>query len=179
MTFASVGDWTEMKAGVYSVAVTPAGESLSNAALGPEDVAVATDSWVTVAVIGEVEHGTIALQAINEDFSPIPAGESRVSLFNAIPDGDPLDLLAGDTVLLETIGYPGFTSPDSDGYASVDIVAGTYSITVTPYDANTVTLDVGSIVMGANRSYFVAAIGLEADPLYVFTVTDVNEMMGN
>jgi len=166
-----VGAWREMDADVYQLAVTPAGESVEDAVL-EADIPLATDSHVTIAVIGSIEKENLAVQLVVEDFSAIATGETRLGVFHAISDAPPVNLVVNGEPLVFTLGYPGYLGPDSDGFSSVDIVAGTHTIQITLADG-TVVLDLGDLVMGAGRNYFVAATGLASNPLYVVSVTEM------
>ncbi len=178
LAFPDITDWVEMPAGTYSIAVAPAGTSLDDAVLGPMDYTLNDGDWVTFAAIGEAIRDTLDVQVLVEDFSPLVDGETRVSIFNAIPDGDPVNFVANDVVLVQTLGYPGFLGPDSDGFAEVDIVAGDYAFTATDYQDESVEVaDFGSYTLGAGRHYFFAVVGLAADPLFVSATTDPADMM--
>jgi len=169
-TFPNITDWSEMDAGVYHVAVVPAGEAVDEAVL-EADVPLATDSWVTIAVIGSLEAESLAVQPVVEDYSPIGAGETRVGVFNSIVDSQFLNVVVNDTVLVQSLSYPGLFDPESDGYASSDIVAGTHTLQITLTDG-TVVVDVGELRLGARRNYFVAATGTMSNPTFVLVGTD-------
>lgn len=168
--FPSVGGWAELDAGMYQIAITAAGDALEDAVL-VTDIPLATDTYVTIAVIGAIEKDNLTVQLLEEDFSEIGAGETRLSVFHAISDAPPVNVVVNDEPLIITLGYPGYLGPDSDGFATLDIVVGTYAIQITLEDGTEV-LDVGELVMGEGRHYWVAATGLASNPLYVVDVTE-------
>jgi hypothetical protein len=176
VAFPDVSNWMEVSAGTVSVAVTAAGGSLDDAVLGPMDVEIAGGDWLTVAVIGDVAHDTLAVQVLVEDYGELLGGETRLSVFHAIGDAPPLNVMANDTELVTLLGYPGYFGPESDGFAVRDIIAQPYEISLTTEDGSEF-LNVGEVLMGEGRNYFVAAVGLAADPQFVLVVTDPNDMM--
>jgi len=171
--FPSVSIWTEMPAGVYSVAVVPAGAAIGDALIGPLEIPLGTDTWTTLATIGLLDNDTLSLQALQEDYSDTVEGEARISVFNGIPTSEPLTLTASDAELVFGLGYPGYFGPDSDGFAVVDILAGDYDILLAEPDEGEIALDVGEIMLGTNRNYFIAAVGLPDDPLFVVEASDI------
>lgn len=171
--FAGVGypalsEWVEVPAGTYSIAVAPAGTSIDDAVLGPIDVTVDAGEWYTVAAIGLVSNSSLTAQIIVEDYSPIPEGETRFTVFHAVPGAPPVDVLVNDEVFVSTLAYPG-TLGDNDGAVAFTVIDGTYEVKVTANgDAETVLLDLGSIEMDAGNHYFIAAIN---------TVDDINSFL--
>ena len=63
------------------------------------------------------------LQLLEEDYSATAPQITRISVFNAIPDGTPVNLVANDNILIQTLGYPGYFEGEGDGFATVDVVA--------------------------------------------------------
>lgn len=171
--FATVSDWFELPAGVYTVQLVPAGGSVADAVL-TQDVGIATDNWVTLAAIGYIEKGSLEIQPLIEDFSSAGVASSRISFFHAIPDLEPVNLYADDTALAMTVGYPGYVTPDSDGFVTTEIVTDTYQFTITLASApDTVLVDVGEITLGSDRNYFIALINTAAEPLFLVVPTDI------
>ena len=176
VAFPDVSDWMEVSDGTVSVAVTAAGDSLDNAVLGPVDIDLAGGDWLTVAVIGDIEHETLAVQLLMEDYSDMVSGETRLSVFHAIGDAAPVNVVVNETELVTLLGYPGYFGPESDGFAVRDIIAQAYEIILTAEDGTEV-INVGEVLMGEGRNYFVAAVGLASDPQFVLVVTDPDDMM--
>ncbi len=169
--FGTVSDWLALPAGTYSVAVAPAGTSVDEAVIGPLDVTLESDSWYTVAAIGLAGDETLTAQVIEEDYSDITLGETRLTVFHAIPNAQPVTVTADDNVLTAGLAYPG---ADNDGVAIIDnVLADTYDLQVYLTDApDTVLFDLPDTELVQNRNYFIAATGLESAPELVLASTN-------
>lgn len=172
--FGTATDWMEMDEGTYSVAVVPTEGDLEDAVLEAE-LEVEAGDWVTVAAIGQAGRDTLALQVLAEDYSPLEPFQARLSVFHAVPNYDPINVVVNDVELIRYLGYPGFWGPDSDGFISFDILAQPTSIRLEEQDG-TVAVELEDIVVGGNRHYFLAISGVASDPDYVFIASDL-EMM--
>jgi len=171
LDFADITDWLELEAGTYEIAVAPAETSIDDAVIGPAEFDLPAGEWITVAAIGNVADESLTAQVLVEDFSPIDETEARVSVFHALPGVPPVNIFAGENELIRLLAYPGSLDPESDGFATVDVVDGTYDITVQLEDG-TVALDLGSVELNRGRNYFVAAVGVPANPQFVLAVTN-------
>ncbi|MEO1439979.1 MAG: DUF4397 domain-containing protein, partial [Chloroflexota bacterium] len=129
--FGVVSDWMVVPAASYSVAVAPAGTSIDDAVIGPVDLALDADGWFTVAAIGLAGDATLTAQVIEEDYSDITLGEIRVTIFHAIPNADPVSVIADEeNVLVAGLAYPG-SQEGSDGLVTIDgLLGGTYDLQV-------------------------------------------------
>ena len=130
------------------------------------DVTVDAGGWYTVAAIGLAAENSVAplmAQVIVEDYSEIPMGETRFTVFHASPGAPAIDVLVNGEPFVSTLAYPG-TLGDNDGAVSFTVLAGTYSIQVTANgDAETVLLDLGDVDMQSGNHYFIAAINTVDD----------------
>lgn len=169
--FGTVSDWEEVDLGTYSVAVVPIEGDLEDALLEAE-VELEAGDWVTVAVIGQVVKDTVALQVLAEDYSPLDAFQSRLSVFHAVPNYNPVNVIVNDVELIRYLGYPGFWGPDSDGFITFDLLAQVSDIRV-EQEGGDVTAELDDIVLGGNRHYFLAVAGVAADPQFVFVASDL------
>jgi len=173
--FPEVSDWTVGEAGSYEVAVVLAGGAEEDAVVsGSWDVEAG--DWVTLAVVGEAARDTLAIQPLVDDLNNIPDGNFQISAFNAITEFEPINVLVGETEIVNGLGFPG-TFEESDGYVSTSLVAGEYAVEI-QNEAGEAIINLDPIVMGAGRAYFVAAVGIRTDPQYVFVSTNVDEVRG-
>lgn len=173
LRFPNVTDWLELEAETIEVVVVPAGRPIDDVAVAPVSVTLAADGWYTIAVIGLLTRGTLDIAALEEDFSAPTDGNIRISMFHAISDIPPINVIANDITLVQTLGYPGFFG-DNDGFTTADIPAGTYEIVITPFDAPASPLvEVGTYTLGAGSNYFVAAVGTSTNPLFVLISSDM------
>ena len=157
LEFGDVSDWSEVDPGTYSVAVVSTDEELEDAILETELELEAGD-WITLAIIGEAEKETVAAQVLVEDYSPLGAYQSRLSVFHAVPNYDPVNVIVNDVELIRYLGYPGFWGPDSDGFITFDILAKTSDIRVEQEDGD-IAAELEDVVLGGNRHYFFAIAG--------------------
>jgi len=174
LAFPELTEWAQLDAGIYEIAAVPAGDTLDNAILVSK-VGVKAGSVVTLAVIGTVEQDTLALQVIEEDYSEPGFGEARLSFFHAIPTAPMVNVVANDMTLVQGLAYPGYFEGEGDGFATVDIVAGDYAIQIQNEDGSQL-LDVGTIKLGPDRNYFIAAVGVVSNPQYVLVRTDIADL---
>jgi len=172
--FSDVSQWIELEPDTYSVAVVPADGELEDAILEAE-LELESGDWLTVAAIGEVEKETLSLQILAEDYSSLDSFQSRLSIFHALPNYEPVNVLVNDVELIRYLGYPGFWGPDSDGFISFDLLAQTSDIRLEQEDG-TVTVELEDVVLGGNRHYFLAIAGIASDPQFVFVPSDLEEV---
>lgn len=170
LAFPSVTDYLDVNADVYEVLVVEAGAVPTEGILDVE-VPIAADSVNLVAAVGILEQGTFSLQLVNENPDPINVAEARVSVFNAVPSDEGITLTANDTDLVANLFFPQLDGA-SDGYASTDVIAQAYDLSVTS-DEGSVDINIGEVVMGSGRHYFVAIVGLESAPLFILETSDV------
>jgi transforming growth factor-beta-induced protein len=182
LEFPNITGWIELPAGSYNLAVAPAGAGIEAAAIGPADFNLPADAYITVAATGSLAAGTLAPQVLVEDYSDLAEGSARVSVFHAIEDAPAVDVLAGGTRIIVSLGYPG-TLDNNDGLFTIDVPAGTYDLQVVPSGANSpVVLDLPGTTLEANVHYFVAAVGTLANPGVQVAATSMpmaEDMMGN
>jgi len=169
--FGDASDWELVDEGTYSIAVVLGDDDIEDAIL-EDDIELEAGDWITVAVIGEVEKETIALQVLIEDYSPLGSFQSRLSVFHAIPNYDPVNVIVNDVELIRYLGYPGFWGPDSDGFITFDILAQASDIRV-EQEGGDVASEIEDVALGGNRHYFLAVAGVAADPQFVLVASDL------
>lgn len=158
LAFGSITPFRQIAVGDYEIGVTPTGQPLTDAILTIE-MTVDGGDYLTVAIRGVLVNETLTGQVLQEDFSPIDPGLVRVSVFHAYPTIGPVDLLRDDGLdAIRVLAYP-FTLNDNDGFASVDLLAGTYDFTVVDsLDQNRVIAEITGLNWQAGRNYFVAVV---------------------
>ena len=177
LEFPNITGWIELPAGVYNIAVAPAGAGIEAAAIGPADFTLEAGNYITVAAIGSLENGTLAPQVLVEDYSELEADFARVSVFHAIEDAPAVDILANGAPVVTELAYPG-TMDDNDGFFVLDVPAGTYDLQVVPQgETEPVVLDLPGTTLESNTNYFVAAVGTLDSPSVALSATTM-EMAG-
>jgi uncharacterized surface protein with fasciclin (FAS1) repeats len=166
--FGTLSDWLVLPADSYEIGFAPpGGEPVVFYTLD-----VAAGSWTTVAVRGLVVRDTLTVQAIPEDFSPLPDGTVRLTMYHAIERAAPVDIRVDGRAVVTGLGYPG-TLGDNDGVFIATDAAGTYTVTVTPAGfVSPVIVTVEGVALDAGQYYFLALIGTPGEPQYILVPTD-------
>jgi uncharacterized surface protein with fasciclin (FAS1) repeats len=173
LEFPSVTEWIALPAGSYNLAVSPAGTSYDDAAIGPADFNLPAEAWITVAAVGSLADGTLAPAILIEDYSDIESGNARVAVFHAIEDAPAVDVWANGGQIISQLAFPG-TLGNNDGLSILDVPAGSYDLQVVPAGATEpVVLDLPGTELAANTNYFVAAVGTLADPGVALAATEM------
>jgi uncharacterized surface protein with fasciclin (FAS1) repeats len=151
LEFGDISGWVELPAGTYSVAVAPAGAGIDSAAIGPANFTLPAGAWITVAATGSLTDGTLGADVINEDYSPIPAGESRVTVFHGIEDAPAVDVILPDgTALISNLTF--------GEYDTLSVPAGTYDLAVVAAGTSgPAVIDLSGTALDNQTYYFVAA----------------------
>lgn len=174
LEYPTVTDFLTLPAGTYTIAVAPAGTSLEDAVIGPAEFDLPADAFITVAAVGTVADGTLAPAVTVNDFSPVAAGNARVTVFHAIADAPAVDVLADGTAIITNLAFPGMMG-DNDGEFTVDVPAGTYDLAVVASGTTEpVVIDLSGTTLEEGTTYFVAAIGSLADPSVSVTAVDAD-----
>lgn len=172
LAFAQVGEFIELPPATYRVTLVPTGLTLRDALIPSISVDLASNAWLTVAVIGTLANDSLGVQVLVEDFSDLDVFESRISIFQSIPGIPPVNVrLSNGTVLVRLLGYPG-SQGQNDGFEVVHLVPGVYDLQiVNAADSRNVIVDLQGQSFAAGRNYLLAAI--RADPPYVLKFTEV------
>lgn len=174
VTFSTVSGWIEIPAGSQQIAIAPAGEEPS----GTITTRVEAGTWVTVAAIGVVGADNFDVAFLAEDYSPVAAGQARVSIFHAITFAPAVDINVNGSPLVINLGYPG-TQGDNDGFAIRDVPAGTVDLSVTVFgNAEAVILDAPGTQFVAGNNYLIIAAGTPTNPQALVVATNIAEVAG-
>jgi hypothetical protein len=170
LAFGSISDWVEIPAGSYQVAAITAERQR---VIGPATFDLPADAWITVAAVGSLKRGTLQAAPVIEDYSPLEAGQARVTVFHGIEGVVPVDVLAGDSKIVDLLAFPGKLG-GNDGAASLTVPAGIYDLQVVPAgETLRVLFDLKRTILVANTSYFIAAIGPADAPQVVIKATSL------
>jgi hypothetical protein len=149
--FFTASDYLEVPAGDQRIRIAPAGAPVDDAVIDGVFTFNANEAY-TVAAIGTLEN--IQAVSFEDDLSPTPAGEARVSVFHFSPDAPAVDVkLADGTVLFSNLAF-------GSGVEGT-VPAGTYDIIVTPAGASEpVVIDLPGTTVEAGNLYNVYATNL-------------------
>jgi hypothetical protein len=166
--FGSVSDYLEVDAGFYDVALVATGDTLENAVYEGQ-IAIVTDSVTLVSAVGLVGDESLTVVTSNENNVAPEFGLSRIAFFQAIPSLELFNLSANGDSLIQGVVYPNIFVGALDGYVSVDVVTGDYTLVV---DGAGNTLNVGNVTTGAGRIYLVVSSGTETEPVSFLIPSD-------
>ena len=171
LAFGDSSAWATLPAGLHEIAVASAGTSYENAIIVAPEVPVATGSHVTLAVVGLIPADGGQIYPVVEDASPVGPGEARLTVLHAMPDLGPVNVVLDDgTPLFVALDFPGIDGPPMD---SVNLVAGTRDLQLTPFDdSGTLALDLPNLTLAPGTRNLVVVAGLRANPALVLLVDD-------
>lgn len=167
LRFGEISGWVELPAGTYSVAVAPAGAGIDAAAIGPANFTLPAGAWITVAATGSLADGTLGVDVISEDYSPIPTGETRVTVFHGIEDAPAVDVILPDgTALISDLRFG-----QSD---TLSVPAGTYSLAVVAAGTTgPAVINLPNTTLANQTYYFVAASNRLANPQVALSAVEL------
>jgi len=173
--FGAISGWVEVPAGRAVVAVAPAGAGIEAAAIGPAAFNLRAGSWTTIAAIGSLSAGTLTAATVGEDYRPLTAGNSRVTVFHGIEDAPAVDVITPDgTQVVSGLAF--------GRSATVTVPSGVYDLRVVPAGLRVVPAGATSPVVinlaGTNLEsatyYFVAATNKLAAPQVALSAVPLN-----
>jgi uncharacterized surface protein with fasciclin (FAS1) repeats len=155
--YGDVSPFLSYPPGTYTLAVVQTGDSLNDTVLGPFELTLDNQSFVTLAAIGSAEAGTLTLDAVSEDFSAVAAETSRVVFYHALAGAPNLDILLNGDVAVMNLAYG-----DS---AVLDLETGEYDPIVLAADtADDVIIDPDPVQFSAGSYYLMITGGRDGEP---------------
>jgi hypothetical protein len=163
--------WVEVEAGSADVSVLISNDGTPTTA--DANIEFTGGTYTTLLIIGSPQNDTLQIQPVREDYSPVPPNNVRINVFNAYPGSGALDFVNSDgTVYIDALGYPGFFG-GNNGFNTFTLEAGTYDLQIVRDETGETLVDLSAASFYSGRSYFIA--GIDADPPYVLTFSDVQE----
>ncbi|HUN10545.1 MAG TPA: fasciclin domain-containing protein [Aggregatilineales bacterium] len=166
--FGAISGWVEVPAGRAVVAVAPAGAGIEAAAIGPAAFNLRAGSWTTIAAIGSLSAGTLTAATVGEDYRPLTAGNSRVTVFHGIEDAPAVDVITPDgTQVVSGLAF--------GRSATVTVPSGVYDLRVVPAGATSpVVINLAGTNLESATYYFVAATNKLAAPQVALSAVPLN-----
>ncbi|MDZ4766441.1 MAG: fasciclin domain-containing protein [Chloroflexota bacterium] len=161
VTFGAISDWLEVPARTYNIAIAPSGQY----PIGVASYDVQPGGWVTIGAIGTITRGTLNVQFVEEDYSPIPAGQVRLTVFNAIEGVSTVDVRLNGSTIIAALGYPGVFG-DNDGADTVTIGGVTYNVEIVLSGTGTSLLTTQQGLTSGNN-YLLGLIGTPDNARFV------------
>src|SRR5690606_4650395 len=169
VSFGDVSDWQTISAGVYRFEVYPSGDN-ANPQFVIDNVVLEGGEWLTLAAVQK--EGLMRGYVVEEDFSPLPVNESRLTVFYAIEDSPSVDVRV-DGVSVIQASQP----EDHDGHIivpSVDLTSDTYNLDIVESGGSeNIILDATQVELLPNRHYLAAAVNTSEDPRFVLVGTEL------
>jgi hypothetical protein len=173
LNFPELSQWTAMPSGTISLAITLEDEPLENAVIPSMELALAVDSYTTVAIIGTLANETLEARPLLEDYSELAPGFVRVNFLNAHPGLGPIDIQTSEgETFLDNLGYPGFFGSNT-GFNQFIVENGAYDLQVIHSESRETVLELGATNLFEGRNYFISVI--VANPPFILTFSDVQE----
>lgn len=168
--YTTLTDYLPVAAGTYPADVTLAGQS-ADTALDAMEITLEAGKVYLLSIIGMQNDDSFTLHLVEEEFSGIPAGTARFAVLHALSISEPMRVDANDTTLIQGLLYPlAFAGLTSDGYASVDVVAGHYRVLFATTNES-LEIDAGDYDLGAGRYYLFVLNHLPENPQVIFSST--------
>jgi uncharacterized surface protein with fasciclin (FAS1) repeats len=158
LSYGDVSGWVELPAGTYSIAVAPFGGTIEDAAIGPANFRLAPGAWITVAATGSLGAGTLGASIIDEDYTPISAGEARLTVFHGIEDAPAVDVILPDgTAIVSSLSF--------GESATLTVPATTYDLAVVAAGTTSpAVLNLSGVTLQSQTFYMVSAVNSLAAP---------------
>jgi uncharacterized surface protein with fasciclin (FAS1) repeats len=186
LRFGNTTRYVEVEPGTVEVAVGTSSD-IETAAIGPIEVNLNANEYLTVAAIGAGD--SLTARVINAPYGQaLPRGNARITLFHAIEDAPavdvwvaptpgapaegeeaaPFDIFSAGSILVNNLAYPGSfltpAGPLNDGLFTAAVPAGSYEVAVVPAGARTPVVLDATLQVTSGSEYLVVAAGSLSDP---------------
>jgi hypothetical protein len=170
VTVGNISGWVTLPLGLTRFGVGPTG--------GAETFTVSTnlrgDTWTTIAAVGTPDASRAQLRVLTEDYGVTDPNLARVSVFHAVPNLGPVNIVVNGATFIQNLAFPG-TLGNNDGLDSIEAASGTNDLqVVSTTNPATVFFDVTDVSLFGGRSYFIAAYGLPGNAQLLVTNTDID-----
>jgi hypothetical protein len=173
LRFNTITPWVELAPGTYRLGFAPAdGDVFRTLTLRVEE-----GQWLTAAAYGLANGAGLEVAQIDEDYTPLAADTARVTVFHAIENAPPLDVVLGGRVIVSALAFPG-AAGDNDGVFTTDVRAGTYPMRVIRAGTAArpaVILELGEAALAAGSHLFIGVAGTSGAPSAAVAFTEVAE----
>ena len=162
VAYGTATGWLVVPAGEFEIAVVPVGRSMNVAIIEPTVLDLEGGSRTTIAAIGDAQTTGITAHLLEEDYDDLPEFQARVTILHAIPSVGAVDVWADGELFRGRLAYPGsltlLDGGTNDGYATFDLVEGSYDLVVVPNgQEGPVLLDLTNTEVAAQTYYLVVA----------------------
>ena len=169
VSFGDISDWQTISAGVYRFEVYPSGDN-ANPQFVIDNVVLEGGEWLTLAAVQK--EGLMRGYVVEEDFSPLPLNESRLTVFYAIEDSPSVDVRMNGVSVIQA------SQPQDDEgpitVPSVDLTSDTYNLDIIESGGSeNIILDATQVELLPNRHYLAAAVNTSEDPRFVLVGTEL------
>jgi uncharacterized surface protein with fasciclin (FAS1) repeats len=167
-----VSDWFTVPADTSVVLdVAPTGSSVNDAVISGIQLDLVPSAWITAAVIGSAEAGTLKLDVFQEDYSELLPGTGGITFYNAIEGSNPINIFRDDEVYAAQLTYPGSLE---GAFALVSVIedAGAYVLRAEEaQDSSHVLFNLDDVGIPENGYTLIALVGTPDEPQVVVNTT--------
>lgn len=160
LQFTEVTPFLELAAGSYDLAIAPAGTSIDDAVITSSGLTLEANTTITVATVGSLENGTLAVTVIEEDYSPIDGNNARITIVHAVENESALDIYGSSILLVQSLRYP---EGSGDGAFTRDVPAGRYNFEANVAGGDATVRVANGVELATGEYYLIVAIGPQAN----------------
>jgi uncharacterized surface protein with fasciclin (FAS1) repeats len=172
LAFPDVSDWfTVPSDSSVVIDVAPTGTSANDAVINGIQLDLVPSAWITAAVIGSAENGTLMLDVFQEDYSELLPGTGGITFYNAIEGSNPVNIIRDEEVYAAQLTYPGSLE---GAFALVSVLedAGDYVLRAEEtQNPDRVLFDLPDVGIPENAYTFIALVGTPDEPQVVVETT--------
>jgi uncharacterized surface protein with fasciclin (FAS1) repeats len=172
LAFPDVSDWFTVSVDDAAVLdVAPTGSSVNDAVISGIQLDLVPGAWITAAVIGSADGGTLMLDVFQEDYSELLPGTGGISFYNAIEGSNPINIIRDDEVYAAQLTFPGSLE---GAFALVSVIedAGDYVLRAEEaQDPSHVLFNLTDVGIPENAFTFIALVGTPDEPQVVVETT--------
>ena len=169
----NLSDWISQPAQSYEITLVPTGEPYENSLLSFE-ATLNADAWNTIALVGQQADDSLIGRVIQEDYTDIPTGQSRITVLNAVPGSPSLSIRVNGQPPFSPLTFAGAAPDDESGVGTVTLSAAGYDISVLESRINEPYVEpLNDVPLVAGNHYYIAIVSDETAQvrLYLQAVT--------
>jgi uncharacterized surface protein with fasciclin (FAS1) repeats len=172
LAFPDVSDWLTVSIDSSIVLdVAPTGTSANDAVISGIQLDLVPSAWITAAVIGSAESGTLMLDVFQEDYTELLPGTGGITFYNAIEGSNPINIIRDEEVYAAQLTFPGSLE---GAFALVSVLedAGDYVLRAEEaQDPDRVLFNLTDVGITENAYTFIALVGTPDEPQVVVETT--------
>ncbi len=169
----NLSDWISQPAQSYEVALVPMGDPYENSLVAFE-ATLNADVWNTILLVGQQADDSLIGRVIEEDYTDLATGQSRITVLNAVPNSPPLSVRVNDQPPFSALTFAGAAPDDGSGMGTVTLSAAGYDISVLDARVNEPYVEpLNGVQLVAGNHYYIGIVSDDTSQaqLYLQAVT--------